>query len=61
MSAHADNKPPRDLPDHAVKTVIQDVAGNLIVLDSEQDKESLSLRSPWNNMWMVLGDYSVGD
>jgi hypothetical protein len=37
------------------------VAGNLIALDSEQDKESLSLRSPWNNMWMVLGDYSVCD
>jgi type VI secretion system secreted protein VgrG len=58
---NADNKPPRDLPEHAVKTVIQDVAGNLIALDSEKDKESLSLRSPWNNMWMVLGDYSVCD
>jgi len=58
---NADNKPPRDLPEHAVKTVIQDVAGNLIALDSEKDKESLSLWSPWNKMWMVLGDYSVGD
>jgi hypothetical protein len=37
------------------------VAGNLIALDSEKDKESLSLWSPWNKMWMVLGDYSVGD
>jgi len=58
---NGDHKPPRPLPDQAVKTVIQDVAGNLIVLDGELAKESLSLRSPWQDMWTVLGEYSVGD
>lgn len=58
---NGDHRPPRPLPDQAVKTVIQDVAGNLIVLDGGLAKESLSLHSPWQNMWTVLGEYSVGD
>jgi type VI secretion system secreted protein VgrG len=58
---NGDHKPPRPLPDQAVKTVIQDVAGNLVALDGESGKESLSMRTPFGNMWSVLGEYSVGD
>jgi len=58
---NGNHKPPRPLPGQAVKTVIQDAAGNLIALDGELAKESLSLHSPWQNMWTVLGEYSLGD
>ena len=58
---NGDPKPPRELPGQAVKTVIQDVAGNLVVLDGTEGKESLSLRSVYRNMWRILGEYSVGD
>jgi len=58
---NGNHKPPRELPGQAVKTVIQDVAGNLLALDSTEGKESLSMRSVYQNMWIVLGEYSVGD
>ena len=58
---NADNKPPRDLPAHAVKTVIQDVAGNLIALDSQAAKESITVRTAFRNNFWMIGDCDTTD
>ncbi|NDC54340.1 MAG: type VI secretion system tip protein VgrG, partial [Planctomycetia bacterium] len=58
---NADHKPPRELPKHAVKTVIQDVAGNFAVLDSQAGKESITVRTVNQNNWQMLGDCSEPD
>ena len=58
---NADNKPPRDLPAHAVKTVIQDVAGNMIVLDSQASKESITVRTAFRNNFWMIGDCDTTD
>ena len=58
---NGDHKPPRELPDNAVKTVIQDVAGNFAVLDSQADKESITVRTVNKNNWQMMGDCSEPD
>ena len=58
---NASNKPPRDLPDHAVKTVIQDPAGNFAVLDAQAGKESITVRTAYKNNWRMIGDCSEPD
>ncbi|MFM8537061.1 MAG: type VI secretion system Vgr family protein, partial [Planctomycetaceae bacterium] len=58
---NGDHKPPRELPKHAVKTVIQDVAGNFAVLDSQAGKESITVRTVNKNNWQMMGDCSEPD
>lgn len=58
---NGEHKPPRELPAHAVKTVIQDVAGNFAVLDSQAGKESITVRTVNKNNWQMMGDCSEPD
>jgi type VI secretion system secreted protein VgrG len=58
---NADHKPPRELPKHAVKTVIQDVAGNFLVLDGEQGKESITMKTAYKNNWWIIGNSEEPD
>jgi type VI secretion system secreted protein VgrG len=58
---NADNKPPRDLPDQAVKTVIQDVAGNFLVFDAQASKESITIRTAFRNNFWMIGDCDATD
>jgi hypothetical protein len=52
---NADNMPPRGLPDDAVKTIIQDVAGNLLLLDSEENAEVIKILTPYKDNWWKIG------
>ena len=58
---NSDHTPPRPLPDHAVKTVIQDVAGNFMIFDAQQDKESISIVTAYRNNWWVIGHAETPD
>ncbi|MFM7042869.1 MAG: type VI secretion system Vgr family protein, partial [Planctomycetaceae bacterium] len=58
---NGNHKPPRPLPDHAVKTVIRDVAGNFMILDAQQDKESISIVTEYRNNWWVIGNTETPD
>lgn len=58
---NADNKPPRTLPDDAVKTIIQDVSGNFIVLDSEQGAEVIKILTPYRDNWWKIGKLSKAE
>jgi len=52
---NADNMPPRTLPDDAVKTIIQDVAGNFLLLDSEEGAEVIKILTPYRDNWWKIG------
>ena len=58
---NADHKPPRPLPDHAVKTVIHDVAGNFMIFDAQQDKESVTVLTEYQNNWWIIGNTETPD
>jgi type VI secretion system secreted protein VgrG len=53
---NSDHKPPRELPKHAVRTVIHDVSGNFIVLDGEQGKESITILTSYRDNWWMIGN-----
>jgi len=53
---NADNKPPRALPDDSLKTIVQDVAGNFIVLDSKEGAESISLLTVYKKNYWAIGN-----
>jgi len=53
---NSDHKPPRELPKHAVRTVIHDVSGNFIVLDGEQGKESITILTSYGQNWWMIGN-----
>jgi uncharacterized protein involved in type VI secretion and phage assembly len=53
---NGDHKPPRELPKDAVKTVIQDVAGNFLVLDGQQGKESITMLTAYKENWWIIGN-----
>lgn len=52
---NGNNHPPRDLPDDAVKTVVQDVAGNFFILDAQANTESISLYTPYKHNSQIIG------
>ena len=58
---NAVNQPPRKLPDDAYKTIVQDVAGNFVVLDSEKRSESLTIRTAYLNQFTTMGKCSKPD
>jgi len=58
---NAANLPPRALPEDPYKTIIQDVAGNYIALDSEEGYESLTVRTIFKDQYTMLGDCSTVD
>jgi type VI secretion system secreted protein VgrG len=58
---NAANPPPRKLPDDAYKTIVQDVAGNFVALDSEKRSESLTIRTAYLNQFTTMGKCSKPD
>ena len=58
---NAANLPPRQLPDDPFKTIVQDVAGNFIVLDSEKGNESLTILTAFEDNFQMMGDCSRPD
>jgi type VI secretion system secreted protein VgrG len=58
---NAANLPPRPLPDDPFKTVVQDVAGNFIAFDSEEDSESFTIRTAYKDQFTMMGDCSEPD
>jgi type VI secretion system secreted protein VgrG len=58
---NGDHKPPRELPKDAVKTVIQDVAGNFLVLDGQQGKESITMFTSYRENWWTIGSSENSD
>jgi type VI secretion system secreted protein VgrG len=58
---NAANLPPRVLPDDPFKTIVQDVAGNFIVLDSEEGRESLTILTAFEDNFQMMGDCSRAD
>jgi type VI secretion system secreted protein VgrG len=58
---NAANLPPRPLPDDPFKTVVQDVAGNFIAFDSEEDSESFTIRTAYKDQFTLMGDCSEPD
>jgi type VI secretion system secreted protein VgrG len=58
---NAANPPPRKLPDDAYKTIVQDVAGNFVALDSEKRSESLTIQTAYLNQFTTMGKCSKPD
>jgi hypothetical protein len=58
---NAANLPPRVLPDDPFKTIVQDVAGNFIAFDAEEDSESFTIRTAYNDQFTTMGDCSEPD
>jgi type VI secretion system secreted protein VgrG len=55
------HKPPRDLPAQAVKTIVQDVAGNFLVFDSQASHESITVRTAYRDNFWMIGDCDTTD
>ena len=53
---NAANLPPRTLPDDPLKTIVQDVAGNFVALDSKEDSEWAMMYSPKDESRLKLGE-----
>ena len=53
---NADNKPPRTLPDDSLKTIVKDVAGNFIALDSKEGAESVTILTAYKTNFWMIGD-----
>ena len=58
---NADNKPPRKLPDDPFKTIVQDVAGNFIALDSKEGAASVTILTAYKENYWTIGNCSELD
>ena len=58
---NADNKPPRTLPDDSLKTIVQDAAGNFLLLDSEEGAEMVKILTPYRDNWWKIGKLSKAE
>jgi hypothetical protein len=41
--------------------VIRDVAGNFMIFDAQQDKESITIGTAYRNNWWVIGHAETPD
>jgi type VI secretion system secreted protein VgrG len=58
---NAANLPPRTLPDDPFKTIVQDVAGNFIALDSEEESESVTILTVYRKNFWAIGNLQHPD